>query len=295
MKVLITGANGFIGRHWVEQLLRLGLTVVATGRGADRQHLSRLAPYRALDITDPHSIRSVFDAERPDAVLHAAAISKPDECALDPARADRVNVDATRELLMASAVRGCSFCFLSTDFVFDGERGMYTESDIPSPVNHYGQTKWLAEQLVAEYPHIWSIVRTVSVYGQPVAGRANLLSIVAEKLRGGETYSVVDDQIRTPTYAGDLAWGVGRLIQGGHTGTFHLSGEDVLTPYAMAVRTATYLGLDPAGIRRVTAESFQQPARRPPRTGFIIEKARQAIGFRPLSFAEGLALSFPRN
>lgn len=275
-------------------LIASGAEVVATGRGTERSPSSLRMRYHELDITDAGSVDSLLALERPSAILHAAAISKPDVCVQDPALADLVNIAGTQNLLSAAAEEGSYFCFLSTDFVFDGKRGMYRETDEPAPINYYGQTKWRAEQCVQQYPHGWSIVRTVTVYGQPVAGRPNILSTVVEKLQRGEFYSVFDDQIRTPTYAGDLATGVARLIQGSHAGIFHLSGEEVLTPYQMAIRTAEYVGLDSSLLTRVSAETLEQPAKRPQRTGFIIEKAKKTIGFNPCSFEEGLRLSFPR-
>ena len=294
MKVLVTGANGFIGRHWVEQLWEAGATPIATGSRPTPGICADLCRYRQLDITDEEAVRVCIQAERPDAILHAAAISKPDVCEHNHALADRVNVQGTKNLLDAAAEAACSFCFVSTDFVFDGARGMYAETDPPAPVNYYGHTKLQAEALVQSHQYHWSIVRTVSVYGQPVPGAANLLSIVAEKLQRRETYSVVDDQVRTPTYAGDLALAVANLILSQQQGIFHVSGEEVLTPYQMAIRTAAHLGLDTGLIRRVTAADFQQPAKRPPKTGFVIDKVKKAIGFHPRSFEEGLNLCFPR-
>jgi dTDP-4-dehydrorhamnose reductase len=294
MRVLVTGANGFIGRHWIEQLLRFGASPIATGRRRNAIDWEGLCPYQTLDITDRDAVRACIQLEKPDAILHAAAISKPDQCELDHELAYRVNVLATQHLLEAAADQGCFFCFISTDFVFDGERGLYGEADETAPVNYYGHTKLLAEALIMEYPHKWCIARTVSVYGPPVLGSANLISIVVDKLQRGETYSVVDDQIRTPTYAGDLAAGVAKLIVTETEGLYHLSGEEALTPYQMAIATAKHMGLDPDLINRVTAATFQQPAKRPPRTGFVIEKAKVAIGFSPCSFEEGLNQCFPR-
>lgn len=296
MKILVTGANGFIGRYWIESLLQIGAQVVATGLGAARFDYSSEPRfvYRSLDITNAMDVESMLLQERPDAILHAAALSKPDDCERDPLRANRINLEATRQLLEAAAQLGSYCCYISTDFVFDGAVGMYTEADIPNPINHYGFTKWQAELAVQQYPHPWSIVRTVLVYGIPVPGRSNLLTMVADRLSQGETYSVVDDQFRTPTYAGDLADGVAQLIRKKEPGIFHLSGDEMMTPYAMAVRTATHLELDPAGILRVSESTFQQPARRPKRTGLDIQKARRVIGYNPRSFEEGLKLSFPK-
>jgi dTDP-4-dehydrorhamnose reductase len=184
------------------------------------------------------------------------------------------------------------FVFVSTDFIFDGTLGMYREEDRPNPINFYGKTKLEAEEAVKEYEHGWAIVRTVLVYGKPQLGRSNLLTIVKEKLEKGEAYNVVDDQIRTPTYVDDLAQGIVAIVERRACGIFHLAGEDILTPYQMAVRMAQYLGLNSALIKKVTAANFSQPAKRPAKTGFNIDKAKKLLNFHPLSFEEGLKATF---
>jgi dTDP-4-dehydrorhamnose reductase len=130
------------------------------------------------------------------------------------------------------------------------------------------------------------------VYGKPVTGKANLLTVVKEKLEKGEEYQVVNDQVRTPTYVEDLAAGIVSVIERKATGIYHLSGVDILTPYEIACRVADHLQLNKSLIKKVTAANFSQPARRPPKTGFIIEKARKKLGFHPVSFAEGLHRTF---
>jgi len=125
-----------------------------------------------------------------------------------------------------------------------------------------------------------------------MAGRSNILTIVKEKLEKGEAYSVVDDQVRTPTYVEDLAAGIIAIMEKRACGIYHLSGINILTPYEMACKTADFLGLDKSLIKRVTAESFSQPAKRPARTGFIIDKARRELAYSPVSFLEGLKRTF---
>ena len=169
---------------------------------------------------------------------------------------------------------------------------MYKEDDDTGPVNYYGKTKLEAEELVKDYEHSWAIVRTVMVYGRPILSRANILSIVKEKLEKGEAYKVVDDQVRTPTYVEDLADGIIQIIEKKARGVYHLSGKDVMTPYEMACKTADYLGLDRSLIKRVTAADFSQAAKRPAKTGFNISKARTELGFEPVSFEQGLEKMF---
>ena len=294
MKILTTGANGFLGYYLVEQLLAKNISVTATGKGECRLPFTHDKNFQwlSMDFTDPFSIHDVFENIKPDVVIHAGAMSKPDECETNQMLAYLVNVEGSVQLLINAADLQCFFVFVSTDFVFDGERGMYVEEDIPNPVNYYGRTKLEAEEAVKEYEFDWAIVRTVLVYGKTHRGHNNILKIVKEKLEKGEAYSVVDDQLRTPTYVEDLAKGIVSIVEKKATGIFHLSGKDILTPYQMAIKTAEHLQLDSSRIKRVTADSFSQPAKRPPKTGFIIDKAKRELGFEPLSFDEGLKKTF---
>lgn len=294
MKILITGANGFLGNYLTKQLLEKKHHVIATGKGECRLPFNGVKgfEYVPMDFTNPFIVHDVFDKYRPEAVIHCGAMSKPDDCELQQWQAYVTNVESTVTLLLNAEEQKSFFLFVSTDFVFDGERGMYTEEDKATPINFYGKTKLEAEDAVKEYEYGWAIARTVLVYGKTMPGRNNILTIVKDKLEKGEEYSVVDDQVRTPTYAGDLANGIVAIIEKKATGIYHLSGSDILTPYEMACKTADYLGLDKSLIKKVTASNFSQPAKRPPKTGFVIDKARTKLGFNPVSFDEGLKKTF---
>lgn len=290
--VLITGANGFLAQYLIH-VLRDSYKIIATGKGEPRFKLDYPnLLYTTMDFTDPAAVAAVIGLNRPDVIVHAGAMSKPDDCEGDKGLADLTNTKATQHLLDAAA--GCKslFIFLSTDFIFDGIVGMYREEDQPGPVNYYGETKLNAEILVKAYAYSWSIVRTVLVYGKSDGGRHNLLTLVAEKLQRGESYSVFNDQVRTPTYVEDLASGIEAIINRRAEGVYHLSGKDVLTPFQMAMATAKHLGLDTNLLTPVTAENFSHGAARPKVTGFCIDKARHELGYNPLSFEEGLRKTF---
>lgn len=294
MRILITGVNGFLGFYFVEKLLQKKMVVYATGRGDCRLPFigNTNFKYFNLDFNELIEVKKVFKDVQPEIIVHAGAMSKPDDCEINKPEAFRTNVEGTINLLQAAEKYKCFFIFLSTDFVFDGINGMYSENDTPAPVNYYGLSKLLAEKEVMGFKSGWAIARTVLVYGKPPAGRSNILSIVKEKLEKGEEYSVVDDQFRTPTYVEDLATGIVAIIEKKATGIYHLSGIDTLTPYEMACKTAEYLGLNKNLIKKVTVASFSQPAKRPPKTGFVIDKAKKELGFAPISFEEGLKKTF---
>jgi dTDP-4-dehydrorhamnose reductase len=245
-----------------------------------------------MELTDPLSIKAVCAAYKTDIVLHSAALSRPDECELDKEKAFATNVRATELLLQQASLNKSFFLFVSTDFVFDGQTGNYKEGDNTGPVNYYGQTKLLAEKLVQQYPYDWAIVRTILVYGKPLLPRPYLLNIVEEKLKAGIAYKVVNDQFRTPTYVEDLSAGIISIIEKKANGIFHIAGEDLLTPYEMAMQTAALLELNGSLLEPVTAATFSQPALRPAFTSFVLDKAKKQLGYQPRPFEEGLKKSF---
>jgi dTDP-4-dehydrorhamnose reductase len=183
MKILVTGANGFLGYYLIEKLLQENFSVIATGRGECRLpfHDQTNFSYCEMDFTDPFAVHDVFAKYTPDTVVHAGAMSKPDDCEKDQWQAYRENTEATITLFLNAEEYKSFFIFISTDFVFDGERGMYKEEDEPRPVNFYGKTKVEAEEAVREYVYDWSIVRTILVYGKPQAGKGTMLKILHQE------------------------------------------------------------------------------------------------------------------
>jgi dTDP-4-dehydrorhamnose reductase len=293
MKVLVTGANGFLGIHLVNRLLARGYEVMATGT----KNPSLLNPhtalhYRVMDFTDPFAVHDVFEDHAPGIVIHAGALSQPDMAEQEQWKAYTVNVQGTLNLLANAEPLQAFFIFISTDFVFDGEKGSYGEDQEKAPVNFYGKTKADAEDAVAEYSGDWAIVRTSLVYGKPLGGKPNILSLVKNKLEKGEEYGLVSDQFRSPTYVEDLVEGILLIMEKKATGIFHLAGKEVLSPFQMGKAAAAFLGKDPALFKELTAASFSQPAKRPAKTSLLIEKAVKELGYSPHSFSEGMRETF---
>lgn len=296
MKILITGANGLLGQHLVKLLLdTTAHDIIATGKGDPRYVVqnSRLH-YYALDITDGMAVHLLFEKLLPDTIVHCAALTQADECELNPIKAWEINVTATRFIVDAAKKINAFLIFISTDFVFDGINGPYKETDTVNPVSYYGSTKVAAEKSVAESGLPYAIARTCLLYGNIFVGtRNNVISWVKENLEQVKKIKVVSDQWRTPTYVEDLAKGILLIAEKKAVGLFHISGKDFLSPYDMAMATAAYLHLDASLIEKVDASVFTQPAKRPVTTGFIIDKAKNELGYEPLSFREGMMKMYP--
>ncbi|MGV3528558.1 MAG: SDR family oxidoreductase [Flavisolibacter sp.] len=297
-KILITGANGFLGEALCRLRLSKPVYVQATGRGECRlpfQHPN--FQYNSLDFTDKASIKKLFGELKPGVVVHAGAASRPDFCEAEKENAFRINVTGTQNLLEASQKQGAHFIFLSSDFVFSGDwegstPGFYKEDNERSPVNFYGQTKLLAEDEVMKYGGDWSIVRTAMVYGKPQSGRDNLVSNVAKALENKQPLTIFHDQVRTPTFVDDLATGIIKIIEAKASGIFHLAGDEVFSLYEMAITTAHFLNKDASVIKKIFETDLPQAAKRPKHTCLDISKAKQQLHFAPRSFKQGLREMF---
>ncbi len=290
-KILITGVNGLLGQKLVEQLVTEGkFEVIATGKGICRLKSGGYI-YQELDITDPDQVNEVITNLAPDTIIHSAAMTNVDQCELNQEDCVRVNVNATEYLVRAAEKVQSHFIFVSTDFIFSGENGPYDEEANAAPVNFYGETKLSGEELVKKAKTAWAIARTVLVYGiANDLSRTNIILWVKSSLEAGKEIQVVDDQVRTPTLAEDLAAGCILIAEQKAEGIFNISGSDVLTPYEMAIMTADFFDLNKDLIKKSDSTRFTQPAKRPMKTGFIIEKARKQLGYEPKTFQTGIGI-----
>jgi dTDP-4-dehydrorhamnose reductase len=289
-KILITGSNGLLGQKLVSLLSQqVDIQLIATSRGANRMDFTDGYQYQEMDITDAEQVAEVIEKTRPDAIIHTAAMTNVDQCEGEKDLCWEMNVKAVEYLIEACEKHQIFLCHLSTDFVFDGNSGPYSEEDLPSPVSFYGWSKYAAEEIVKRSKCPWSIIRTVLVYGiTNDMSRSNIILWVKNSLELHKPIKVVTDQFRTPTLAEDLAMGCYLVVDKKAEGIFHISGKDFLTPYEMAIKTADFFGLDKSLISQVDAKNFTQPAKRPARTGFVLDKAVSILGYNPVSFDEGI-------
>jgi dTDP-4-dehydrorhamnose reductase len=292
-RILVTGSNGLLGQKLVELIRQQPeVELIASSRGANK--LAALYPdlhFVALDVTDRAQVQHVLSAEQPTHLIHTAAMTNVDECELNHASCWLQNVTAVEHLVEACEQLNIHLTHVSTDFIFSGEQGPLTEEAVPGPINFYGESKLAAEQAVQASSARWAIVRTVLVYG--IAhnyGRTNIVLWVRDSLKAGKQINVVDDQFRTPTLAEDLAQGCWLVARHDAGGVYNISSSELLTPYQMALQVADYFQLNKELIIKADGSTFSQPAKRPPRTGFIISKAQRDLGYKPHTFQEGIAL-----
>jgi len=292
IKILLTGANGLVGQTLVHKMQSLPwIDLLATSASECRFKEDRPVWFERMDITSREQVELQFKQFRPDVVVHCAALTQVDPCELDPERCDEVNIDGTRLVAKASESAGARFIYLSTDFVFDGTGGPYDEDAQPNPVSAYGWSKLQGEFVTRSLKVPWAIVRTILVYGiTPAMNRGNLVTWVRDSLMIQKPIRVVNDQFRMPTLADDLAEGIIRIIEREKTGIFHLSGPEMTSVYDFSVRTARFFQLEEALITSIPSSELNQPGRRPPSTGFILEKAFTELDYSPRNLEEGLTV-----
>lgn len=165
-KILVTGSNGLLGQKITERVLQArDVDLIATSKGPNRYPVKEGYSYMEMDITDEAQVRAVVGACRPDVIINTAAMTNVDSCESDKDLCRRLNVDAVRYLIKVCEEQDIHLIQLSTDFVFDGEEGPYTEDAEPNPLSYYGWSKLEAERLLQASSCRWAILRTIIVYG----------------------------------------------------------------------------------------------------------------------------------
>lgn len=299
MKILITGSNGLLGQKLVYKLRNnKALTCIATARGENRLVKQDGYIFETLDITNGENVDKVFKKHLPDVIINTAAMTNVDACETEKEACWLMNVTAVYNQVKALEVLKSNdptykphFIHLSTDFIFDGTHGPLDENETPNPLSYYAESKLAAEEIVKACSLDWAIARTVLVYGiVDNMSRSNIVLWVKSNLEQGKIINVVDDQFRTPTLAEDLADGCILIAQKRAKGIYNISGKDFYSILELATVVADYYKLDKNLIKPSKSADIKQPAKRPPITGFIIDKAKKDLGYNPHSFTEGIKI-----
>lgn len=287
--ILIIGANGFTGRQMLNDLCqKKQYNVTGCSLHPDILPCNQdMYHFIETDIRDEAAVIDIFKEVQPAVVINCSALSVPDYCETHHEEADLINITAVEQLARLCEEQHSRLIHLSTDFVFDGKIDensgqLYTEEDLPAPVNYYGYTKWKGEQKVAELCSNYAIVRVEIVYGKALPGQhGNIVQLVMNRLKAGQEIRVVSDQWRTPTYVGDVSDGVQRLIENTTNGIFHICGDECMTIADIAYQVADSMRLDRSLIHPATTKEMQEATPRPRFSGMSIAKARAVLKYSP--------------
>jgi len=291
-KILVTGSNGLLGQKLTDLLrYHTDYELIASSKGINRYPSSEGYVYEELDVTDYDDLKRIIEKHKPYAVIHTAAMTNVDQCETEKVACQKLNVDSVSHLISLAKEYPFYLVHLSTDFIFDGTSGPYKETDIPNPLSLYGHSKLEAEQLLIQSEIQYSILRTIIVYGVAAAmSRSNIVLWAKGALEKGSPIKVVNDQFRMPTLAEDLAKACILAIDKRAQGIYHISGKDYMSVIEMVKRIAKFFKLNDSIIEETDSTTLNQAAARPPKTGFVLDKAINELGYHPHSFEEGLVV-----
>lgn len=299
MRILITGSNGLLGQKIVLALIpNKEVETIATSLGENRMAATEGYIYEPLNITSKEQIVSALDKFKPDVIINTAAMTNVDACESQKEECWAQNVTSVDYMIQAISDfskradgKNIHFIHLSTDFIFDGEAGPYREEDKANPLSYYALSKNESEKLILASSIKWSILRTSIVYGiAHRMSRSNIVLWAKEVLTKGTPINVVDDQFRSPTLAEDLAQGCIKTALKGKTGIYNISGKTIMSVLELVYAVADFWKLDKSLVTPIKTNTLNQAAKRPPRTGFILDKAVKDLGYEPHTFIEGLAV-----
>lgn len=288
MKVLVTGAGGLLGIKVVAELQRKKYEVIPT------HHSKPLHPDSInLDITEREAVNNLITKIKPDIVIHAAAITNVDLCEKQPIHAHQVNAEGTRNIAKASLNTKARLIYVSTDYVFHGEKGNYTEEDQTNPINTYGLTKLLGEQETKKHPKNYLILRASVNFGwHPY--KQNFATWIINSIRQGKTINVVTDHYNTPTLTNNLAQVIGEAIEKNLNGLYHASGAERISRYQFAEKIAQKFSLPKHLIKPIKMKNLETSgiwlAKRPPDSSLSTFKIQKQITTKLLKVDEALEI-----
>ena len=285
LKLLITGGSGLLGSRLGELAIRKNYKVFSIYS----QHKPLQGIPLQIDISDEAAVEKIFEKVKPEAVVHAAALTDVDKCELEKKRAWEVNVEGTKSIVKSSKKREAFLVYISTDYIFNGEKGMYKEEDEPDPINYYGLTKLKGEEYVKILPNHFCIARTSVLYGSiPATGKVNFALWLLEKLKNKERIKIAVDQWNSPTLNTNLASMILEIIERKITGVYHLAGATRINRYDFSKLIAQTFSLDTDLIIPSLSREFQWIAKRPKDSSLNIKKAKQTLKNKPLKIEQAL-------
>jgi dTDP-4-dehydrorhamnose reductase len=277
MSIVVTGANGLVGSRIVARLAEAGEKVIAVGRGPRRVQAS--VDYREVDLfREPAKLGEIIRRAQPAGVINAAAMTDVDACEQNHREAWALNVQTVREAASAAVDAGARFTTLSTDYVFDGAKGSYTEEDAPDPRSIYARTKRAGEEAALILADDVAVCRVAVVYSGRKGAKNTFAVTAADALQAGRPVKAFTDQVVSPTLADNAAEMVIGVHRSGARGIFHCAGATEISRLEFCRAIARKLRADESLIVPVQLADLRLPAPRPLRCGLRVEKVKRLLG-----------------
>lgn len=289
-RILITGASGLVGRNLVKHC---SSRFAVAGTYLTRDYKPENCRLYKLDLKDTAQMENLLDEVRPSIVIHSAGLTSIDYCQKHQKEAEEMNYRATAQIAAFCAKRGIRLIYLSTDMVFDGEKGGYTESDTSEPINYYGKTKFNSEKAIKEICENYAIARLNLVYGHGEAVKKSFTDRILIAKWSGKPYQVFKDQIRSPISLDVASRAIRELADSDFQGIIHLGGQEAIDRWSFALKFIGLLKIEPTIIEE--SEIPEEMAGLFPRdTSFNIEKTTSELKTEMLTIEEGLKLEYGR-
>ena len=274
MRILITGASGLLGLN-----LSLEVAKEHTVFGQVNHHSLSTEAFTVIktDLLAPEAVQRLLEQTQPDWVIHCAAMANIDACEANPLQARRINSEIPRELADLVARGGARLLHVSTDAVFDGRLGYYTEEDLPNPLSVYAQTKLEGERAVAE-ANPEAMIARVNLYGWSLSGKRSLGEFFFYHLQAGKRVKGFTDVFFCPLLANDLAYIFLRMLAAGLSGLYHVVSSECISKYSFGMRIAQRFGLDNSLITPTSVTESGLTAARSPNLTLRSAKLSQVFG-----------------
>ncbi len=285
--IVIVGAGSTTASSLVPMMLQESSAPLHLITGSDLQLDHENVRVTRVDVTKRSELKNAILSQLPSTIINLAGHTNVDACESEKRLAWKLNVSLLENLIRIARSADAHILHVSTDYVFDGEKGPYDESDIPSPINYYGKSKLAGENALAASGVDYTIVRTNVVYS-PNPSRPDFVHFVLNSFEKGLGIRAATDQFGNPTYVDDLAEAIMLLATRRLTGLYHVGGSEYVSRYEFARQIARTFRLDEAMISPVLSADLQQAARRPLRAGLVSLKAESQLRTRFRGVESGL-------
>ena len=288
-RIVIVGANGTLGQRLFEFYSSLN-DVELLPASIEEEFVFDSQSYIQLDISNRNEVKKIIYDFCPDFIINAAAFTNVDKCESERETAWKINVKGVEYLSEAARVLDSHLIHISSDYIFDGKNGPYSENDIPNPLGYYARTKLASENVLKISGTKNTIIRTNVLYGTAKYSRPDFVKWVVDSVRSGKEIKIVDDQFNNPTFIDDLVQAINKIIELRKEGLYNIGGSEVLSRFDFTMIIADFFNLDKSLIKRIQTEDLKQPARRPLKSGLITIKAQSELGYKPHSIIQSLEL-----